>query len=145
MDGKWLLGSVKCCRWLHRPSQDIKACRSVCLNLVYVGLALLRPHIGAMVSGRGLTGRRDHCCCGSCTLARASLLHNYGRTGPSNNSLNLLRPPTRATQSGGQEKSYTELSEEGTLGGKGGRLCSLVENLGTLEMSPWGHLSTIYT
>jgi hypothetical protein len=120
---------VKRRRWLRRPPRDIGTRRSVCLNLVYIGLALLRPHVGATVSGRGLMGRRDRCCCGSRTLARTSLLRNYGRTGPPNNSLRLLRPPTRATQSGGRERSYTELSEEGTLGEKGGKLCSLVGNL----------------
>jgi hypothetical protein len=136
---------VKHRRLLRRPSLDIGTCRSVHLNLVYIGLVLLRLHVGAMVSGRGLTGQRDCCCCGLHMLARTSLLRNYGCTGPPNNSLKLLRPPMRVTQLGGRERSYTELSEKGTLGEKGGKLCSLVGNLGTLRTSPWGHLSTIYT
>jgi hypothetical protein len=55
-------------------------------------------------------------------LARTLLLYNYDHIGPSNNSLKLLRPLTHVTQSGGQERSYTELSEKGTLGREGGMI-----------------------
>jgi hypothetical protein len=91
------------------------------LGPMCISLALIRPLTHATVSGRGPMDQRDCCCCRSRTLAWTSLLHNYGRTKPPNNSLRLLRPPKCVTQAGGQERSYTELSEEGTLGEKEGK------------------------
>jgi hypothetical protein len=87
-----------------------------------VGLAPLRPHADAMALGKAILSWRNRCRCGSRTLAQTSLLRNYGRTGPPNKGPNLLRPPTRAAHSETRRESYTELSEEGTLREKGGKL-----------------------
>jgi hypothetical protein len=120
-DWQQVLGGVKHCEWSCRPLRDIRTCRSARLDCIYVGIVLLRPPMHATVSERGPMGRRDCCHCRLCTPARTSIIRNNGRTGPLNNCPELLRPPTCATQSGGQERSYTELSEEGTLGEKGGK------------------------
>jgi hypothetical protein len=87
-----------------------------------VGLALLRLRAGAAVLGRDTLSQRNCCRCGSRTLVRASLLRKYCHTKPLGKCQKFLRPQTHVAYSEMQDKSYTELPEEGTLGEKGGKL-----------------------
>jgi hypothetical protein len=121
-DQQQVSGGVKSRRWSRRPPQDTRIGTGARLGPIGVGLALLRPRAGAAVSGRATLSRRNRCRCGLRTLARASLLRNYGRTKPLGECPKLLRPRTCAAHSEMRGKSYTELPEEGALGEKGGKI-----------------------
>jgi hypothetical protein len=120
-DQQQVLGGVKHCEWSRRPPRNMELRKGARLGPMCIGLALIRPLTCTMVSGRRPMDRSDHCCCRSRTPAWTSILRNNGHTGPLNKFPELLRLPTHATQAGGQVGSYTELSEEGTLGEKGGK------------------------
>jgi hypothetical protein len=121
-DRRQVRGGVKRREWSRRPPRDMELRKGARLDWKHAGLEILRPRAGAAVSGRATLNRRNRCRCGSCTLARASLLRNYGRTEPPDECPKLLRSRTRAAHSEMRRKSYTELPEERTPGEKGGKL-----------------------
>ena len=121
-DRQQVLGGAKRREWSRRSPRDTETGKGARLEWIHLGLEVLSPRAGAAMLGRATLSRRKCCRCGPCTLARTSLLRNYGRTGPPDKGLNLLRPRTRAAHSEMRRESYTELPEEGTLREKGGKL-----------------------
>ena len=69
-----------------------------------LGSALLRARTRVAVLGVAGLGRKDVKRVLSRTLVRTLLLRNFGRTGPTKNSLSLLVPRTRAAHSGGERE-----------------------------------------
>ncbi len=116
-----VLGGVKCRGRSRRSPRDTKLRKGARIGPRCVGLALIRPRAGATVSGGATLSRKKDERGMPCTRVRVLLLRKDGRTEPPDKCPKLLRPRTRAAHLEMRRKSYTELSEEGTLGEKGGK------------------------
>ena len=91
-----------------------------------LGLASLRAQTRAAVSGIAELGRKDVERSLSCTLARTSLLRNFGRTGPRKDFLSLLRPRTRAAHLRRQRRATLSSLGDSALRGERGKLLVLL-------------------
>jgi hypothetical protein len=120
---------VKRCGVLRRFPQETKLCKKVCLDPMNLGLASLRAQTRAAVSGIAELGRKDVERGLSRTLARTSLLRNFGRTGPRKDLLSLLRPRTRAAYSRRRRRATLSSLGDSALRGERGKLLVLLQSL----------------
>jgi hypothetical protein len=83
------------------------------LGPMHLGSALIRPRAGVAVPGMATLARRDWERFVPRTLVRALYLGRSGCTGPVHAPLKLLRPRTRAAQSGGQGRAALSSTKTG--------------------------------